>query len=112
MGTFSRTSNAVLSNLPPAEVYIHLDYDCFSTNLASGVVKQNHLLRLYLKPNSVSYSLVVQFIWPSGAPTESAEMPHRHFTSDLQPPTLEAGFISDKRLSPVKNKAVCNAFTC
>lgn len=60
----------------------------------------------------VSYSLTVWFIWPLGAPTKSAEMPFWHFTPDLQPPTLEAGFISDRRLSPIQNQTVCNDFTC
>lgn len=53
------TLNVVLSNLNPPEADPHLDYGCFGTNLASGVVKQNHLLRLYFKPNSVSCSLAV-----------------------------------------------------
>ena len=76
-------------------------------NLVASMVKQNHLLRSYSKPNPVSYSLVVWFIWPWGNPTESAEMPDWHFTSDLQPPTLKAGFISDRRLSPVKTSVQC-----
>lgn len=37
-----------------------------------------------------------------GAPTERAEMPYWHFTSDLQLPTPEAVFISDRRLSLAK----------
>lgn len=50
-----------LKSYPP-EVYPHLDNGCLDngrTNLASGVVKQNHLFGLYFKPNSVSYSLIV-----------------------------------------------------
>lgn len=53
------TFNIVLSNLTPPEACPHLDYGCLRMNLASGVVKQNHLLRLYFKPNSVSCSLAV-----------------------------------------------------
>lgn len=105
------TSNLILSDLNLQKTTFILT-GCFRMNLASGVVKENHLLRSYFKPNSVSYSRVVWFIWPWGNLTEGAEMPDWHFTSDLQPPRLEAGFISDRRLSPVKNQTVCNVFTC
>lgn len=107
-----KTFNAALPNFAPSGAYPLLECGCFRTNLASGVEKQNHLLILYFKQNSVSYSLARWFIWPLGVPTESAKMPYWHFTSDLQPPTLEVGFISDGRLSPAEPQTACDAFTC
>lgn len=108
----SMTFNVVLSNLTPPGADPHLDYGCLRMNLASGMVKQNRLLRLYFKPNSVSCSLVIWFIWPLGASTESAEMPYWHFTSDLQPPTLKACFLSDRRFSPIQSQTVAQWLPC
>lgn len=52
------TSNLILSDLNLQKTTFILT-GCFRMNLASGVVKENHLLRSYFKPNSVSYSRVV-----------------------------------------------------